>query len=460
MDDFFADYLDQAMEQVRWRRARPALAQELRTHLLDQRDACLAQGMSQTEAEAESLRQMGDPVEVGTQLDRVHRPAPQWGMLALVGLLLCSGFFIQATVMQQLGRVQPYMPTVIVSILLGVAAMAAVYLGDYTLLGRRPVLLYGLGMTGLVLLTVTSEVKAQGVKLDAISYLLLGPVLYALLVYGLRGKGWRGLLLALAGLVPPVVVPCMVPNVTSGAIAGFSGAAVVFTAVWKGWMGVPRKRGTAAVALTLLALGGAVLWYLLQSPYAAQRVQFTLYPELDPFGRGFFPLLAREMISGAQWVGTGTLGELVERLYFIPGHSDYWLTWVIHRLGWAAGLALLALMTALFALGLRRCMRQRGMLGRLLSTAALTTLVLETVCFVVYDLGFPLAAPLVLPFLSTGGRYMVVNLLLLGLMLSAFREERLPQGQKGPAAQSSRGRPLISWRDGDLVIALGRRTGK
>lgn len=107
------------MEQVRWRRARPALAQELRTHLLDQRDACLAQGMSQTEAEAESLRQMGDPVEVGTQLDRVHRPAPQWGMLALVGLLLCSGFFIQATVMQQLGRVQPYMPTVIVSILLG-----------------------------------------------------------------------------------------------------------------------------------------------------------------------------------------------------------------------------------------------------------------------------------------------------------------------------------------------------
>ena len=38
-----------------------------------------------------SIAPMGDPVEVGTQLDRVHRPAPQWGMLALVGLLLCSG---------------------------------------------------------------------------------------------------------------------------------------------------------------------------------------------------------------------------------------------------------------------------------------------------------------------------------------------------------------------------------
>ena len=235
---------------------------------------------------------------------------------------------------------------------------------------------------------------------------------------------------------------------------------MVLTAAWKVWMGVPRKKGTAAVAVGLLVLNGAALWHLSQSPYALERVRFALHPELDPLGLGYFPMMVREMLSGAQWLGKGELGELSGAAGYLPGVSDYWLARVIHELGWAAGLALLALMTALFALGLRRCMRQRGMLGRLLSTAALTTLVLETVCFVVYDLGFPLAAPLVLPFLSTGGRYMVVNLLLLGLMLSAFREERLPQGQKGPAAQSSRGRPLISWRDGDLVIALGRRTGK
>ena len=391
------------MEQVRWRRARPALAQELRAHLLDQRDACLAQGMSQTEAEAESLRQMGDPVEVGTQLDRVHRPAPQWGMLALVGLLLCSGFLIQATVMQQLDGVQPYMPTVIASILLGVAAMAAVYLGDYTLLGRRPVLLYALGLTGLALLTVASEDIVYGVKVEGISYTLLGPVLYALLVYGLRGKGWRGLLLALAGLVLPVVLPCLIPNFTSGAIAGLSGAAVVLTAVWKGWMGVPRKQGTAAVAAGLLVLNGAALWYLFGSPYTVERVRFALHPELAPLGRGYFPMMVREMLSGAQWMGKGELGELSGAAGYLPGVSDYWLARVIHELGWAAGLALLALMAALFALGLRRCLRQRGMLGRLLSTAALMTLALEDVCFVVYNLGFPLAAPLVLPFCPPAG---------------------------------------------------------
>ena len=88
MPDRISAFVEAVGAEIRWKKARPLLTEEIRTHLLDQRDACLAQGMSQTEAEAESLRQMGDPVEVGTQLDRVHRPAPKWGMLALVGLLI------------------------------------------------------------------------------------------------------------------------------------------------------------------------------------------------------------------------------------------------------------------------------------------------------------------------------------------------------------------------------------
>lgn len=443
------------MEQVRWRRARPALAQELRTHLLDQRDACLAQGMSQTEAEAESLRQMGDPVEVGTQLDRVHRPAPQWGMLALVGLLLCSGFFIQATVMQQLGRVQPYMPTVIVSILLGVAAMAAVYLGDYTLLGRRPVLLYSLGMAALAVL-----IQRGGMRVGGISYTLLGPVLYALLIYGLRGKGWRGLLLALAGLVPPVVLPCLIPNFTSGAIAGLSGAAVVLTAAWKGWMGVPPEEGDSRRGRWAPGIERGRAVASVSKPLCVGAGPIRPPPGAGPPGAGIFPhdgpgdALRRPMAGERGAGGTERSGWLSPwRFGLLAGPGD-------PRAGLGRWAGPSGLMTALFALGLRRCMRQRGMLGRLLSTAALTTLVLETVCFVVYDLGFPLAAPLVLPFLSTGGRYMVVNLLLLGLMLSAFREERLPAGQKGPARTVKPGPPSDLLEGRGSGHCLGQKDGK
>lgn len=43
-------YVDEACAQVRWKRAKEGLAMELRTHLLDQKDACLAEGMTEEEA--------------------------------------------------------------------------------------------------------------------------------------------------------------------------------------------------------------------------------------------------------------------------------------------------------------------------------------------------------------------------------------------------------------------------
>ena len=91
MPDRLAQYLTLAGEQIRWKRARPRLLSELRTHLLDERDHCLAQGMTEEAAQAEAIRQMGDPVLVGQSLDAVHRPKPQWGLLTLSLLLAAAG---------------------------------------------------------------------------------------------------------------------------------------------------------------------------------------------------------------------------------------------------------------------------------------------------------------------------------------------------------------------------------
>ena len=126
MADQIERFLDDVKEQIRWKQARKGLEVELRTHLLDQRDALIAQGMEEDAAAAESVRQMGDPVEVGIQLDRAHRPKPQWELLTLVGIILCAGLIIQSTVMQEL-YVQPNLPNVFVSVIIGAALMMAIY---------------------------------------------------------------------------------------------------------------------------------------------------------------------------------------------------------------------------------------------------------------------------------------------------------------------------------------------
>ena len=87
MPDRIDAFVEAVGAEIRWKKARSPLTEEIRTHLLDQRDAYAAQGMAEDAAQAEAVRQMGDPVALGTDLDRIHRPRPQWGLLALALVL-------------------------------------------------------------------------------------------------------------------------------------------------------------------------------------------------------------------------------------------------------------------------------------------------------------------------------------------------------------------------------------
>ena len=84
-------YLDAVEAQIRWKRARTVAARELETHLEDQQEEFLAEGHPPEEAERLAVEDMGDPVAVGADLDRLHRPRPQWGMLGLTLALLLVG---------------------------------------------------------------------------------------------------------------------------------------------------------------------------------------------------------------------------------------------------------------------------------------------------------------------------------------------------------------------------------
>ena len=77
-------YLDTVSEQIRWQRAKSVVTAELERHLEDQRDAFAEEGY--TNPEEMAVEEMGDPVTVGTELDRIHRPKPQWGLITITVL--------------------------------------------------------------------------------------------------------------------------------------------------------------------------------------------------------------------------------------------------------------------------------------------------------------------------------------------------------------------------------------
>ena len=66
------EYLDLLTGQIRNKKAGASVAKEIKSHMEDQAQVYMEQGMGQEEALAEAVRQMGNPVEVGIDMDRIH----------------------------------------------------------------------------------------------------------------------------------------------------------------------------------------------------------------------------------------------------------------------------------------------------------------------------------------------------------------------------------------------------
>ena len=74
------EYLKILTDQIRCTMARPEVARELGDHIEDQTRAFMSEGMSRQEAEKAAVKEMGNPVETGVELDKIHCPKMPWGI--------------------------------------------------------------------------------------------------------------------------------------------------------------------------------------------------------------------------------------------------------------------------------------------------------------------------------------------------------------------------------------------
>ena len=272
-------YLEVVQAQIRWKRARPVLAQELGQHLEDQRDHFLKEGKSPEEAERLAVQDMGDPVTVGTELDRVHRPRPQWGLLGLTLALAVIGAVLRVTFFQIGGDYHANftyaLERVLPSLGLGTAAMLGMYFLDVSRLVRHARAVCGgaLAVSLLPLVFLHSSYCTYYITITA----ALCPLAYALWLYSFRNEGWKGFLLTVLGCGLFVLISRYWFHLTGLFLLLFSGLILTLYAAGRDWFGVGRWKSASA---TLAAVFG-FLAYLLFKGYLNSfflRVMIALRP--------------------------------------------------------------------------------------------------------------------------------------------------------------------------------------
>ena len=81
------EYLKTLLEQIRCKKARNVVEEEIRGHLEEQIEEYQMAGMDPKEAEKAAVLDMGDPVQTGISLDGIHRPRISWKLVILIGVI-------------------------------------------------------------------------------------------------------------------------------------------------------------------------------------------------------------------------------------------------------------------------------------------------------------------------------------------------------------------------------------
>lgn len=454
--DKFKDYAAQVCEQLRWKRARPVVEREIETHLRDQYDALLQSGMPEEQAVDESIRQMGDAVEIGTSLDRVHRPKPAWGLLILTGILLLTGLGIHMFMTYE-SDVSGVLLKHMIAAILGAACFMGAYFMDFTILGKRPLLFF---IGAIVLLGCVSlfELRSANIHSYTTAQLtLLLPLAYTALLYWLRGKKYLGLILSLAGLAILGGCCMVIPTMAGMLIVTVTGAALLAVVLWGDWFKIGKLRGLIIFGVLVLLGAAAVFLRIQRSSYSMTRIAVAFHPELDPGGQGWLGMVIRETLTGAQLLGEGAVGVYTASFPAILSDTDLLLTYLIYRIGWISLIVIMAVFAAFFAVAVYKCLKQKNMLGRLVSLAVILTLALQVLLYAALNLGIVLTGNISLPLLSYGNTALVVDMTLIGVMLSAFRTGPLVgDGDKLLPSRAGRFRwkDRFQWNDGVLTISF------
>ena len=122
MDEFIKTLTD----QMRCAKARDGVAREMSAHIIDQADAYEQSGMEHEKAVEKAVRGMGDPVEIGVSMDRIHRPQIDWKMLLLTFMLSIAGLLCMVPVY----NVEEVLLGQGLFVLAGFAVVAVVYFFD------------------------------------------------------------------------------------------------------------------------------------------------------------------------------------------------------------------------------------------------------------------------------------------------------------------------------------------
>lgn len=172
----------------------------------------------------------------------------------------------------------------------------------------------------------------------------------------------------------------------------------------------------------IVAIGAAgLLFLLLSGGYTSERITAWRNPEEDPLDSGLQILQSEYAIGSGGLLGLGFGKSRQKYLYLPEEHNDYIFAIVCEELGFIGAVGILILFALLIIRGYWIAMHARDRFSMLLAAGLTTLLAIQVVLNVAVVTNLLPATGISLPFFSSGGTALIMQLAESGIMLNISR---------------------------------------
>ena len=415
-------YLEKLLLQIRCKKARPYIAEEIRGHIESQIEDNIADGMSYEEAEKNAVADMGDPVTVGISLDKIHKPQIAWKLLVIVGILSLLGILLQQSIFYQSGysNLEPFMQEMyqletesfVYSVFIGFVLMCGIYFIDYTVIAKYSKIIGLFIITmGILLLAGFFGGDINGVRysigfgmfrISATSLMMFYVPIYGAILYKYHGWGYKGLIRAILWLIAPVILVYSLP-----------------VAILKGWFKISVKKTIVSLWAVFMFLPIMLLFVMYTFHLLAEYQEARIRSFFSASREGFYlTSMLRTFSKDILFVGNSgndVIGSLPEF------NSDYIFSYILNSYGSIAGIVVVAVLAALVMFIFGASVKQKNELGMVMGFGCGMIILLNILLNLLGALGIIPPASSFLPFLSIGRSNILLCYALVGIIMSIYR---------------------------------------
>ena len=428
------EFLEKVCGEIKYKPIQNDVTEELKCHMEEIKEEQIENGIEENKAEEIAVKRMGEPIEIGKKLNKIHKPKLDWGLILIVIILVGFGIvvsFIKTQSDLTDGTEIAYFIKNIIFTIIGIVLGIGIYFFDYTKTSKYSKYIYLVAtIISLSWLIGISQIGHNGkayLQILNISIESIAIPLYIVAFVGYINNYNKNNIFKFGNitinkdfikiLILSVFSICVLKSLSSCLIL----LSVYIILVTVGIVNKSSKKKKYLLILYGIIAISMILFTFIVQPLKIGRIIAFVKPEENINGEGWIIIQQRLILNSSKLIGQAE--DLSESLEIFDEGTDYAVVSLIAHYGIIAAIILVMLILIFSAKLIYNSKIIKDNYGKLLIIGIGGYFMIECILNVLMNLTIGMQISSKIPFVSYSGKSLIIDIMCVAFILSIYRKK-------------------------------------